>query len=91
MDEKITSINYSRHNGRKKQNQTDGLTHQPIRYEEDMTRKTESGTPPDDVAMITGNGYCCGLDVKWPSKDYELKAWSSRVILGKGKLSDNGA
>lgn len=56
-----------------------------------MTRKTESGTPPDDVAMITGNGYCCGLDVKWPSKDYELKAWSPRMILGKGKFSDNGA
>lgn len=91
MDGKITSINHRRDNGRKKQDQTDRLTHQSIRYEEDMTRKTKSGAPPDDVAMTTGNGCCCGLDVRWPSKDHELKAWSPRVILGKGKLSDSGA
>lgn len=74
MEEKITSTNHSRDDGRKKQNQTDRLTHQSIRYEEDMTRQTQSGTPPDDVAMTTGNGYCCGLDVKGPSKNHELKA-----------------
>lgn len=64
MDEKNPSINHCSDNGRKKQSQTDRSTHQPIRYEEDMARQTQSGTPPDETALTMGGANCCGLDAK---------------------------